>query len=114
MHVSDIWTCDQNGNSKTTFSRPGTVYWKTKIVDAGGSPVAGVTVTCDLYRPDGSLWVANKTSTTDAGGIASNSNAINQNSSTGTYTIRVKSVVKTGWTYNSGANIKTETTFVVQ
>lgn len=58
MHVADIWTCDSAGNPKTIFIRGNhdDIYWKVKIVDAGGSPVSGVSVTTNAYNARGKAW----------------------------------------------------------
>lgn len=114
IHVADIWTCDGNGNAKGTFVRPETVYWKVKIVDASGNPVSGVTVTTELYRPGSSSVWTTKSGTTDAAGIATMNIGLVNNSATGTYTIKISAVTKSGWSYDSAANVKSQTTFIVQ
>ena len=114
MHVADIWTCDVNGTPQSVFTKPCTVYWKVKIVDTGGAPVSGANVVTDLYKPGQSTVWTSKNANTDANGIASMNINIVNNGTVGTYTIKVKSVTKSGWTYDSAANVKSETTFVVQ
>ena len=112
MHVADIWTCDANGNPKTAFIKGETFYWKVKIIDASGNPVAGATVTVEEWAPNGSLWFT-RTGTTGADGIVTMSRGTNGSTRTGTHTLKVTNVTKSGWTYNPGANVKSETQFTI-
>jgi hypothetical protein len=113
MHVADIYTTDSAGNPKGTFTRGETVYWRVKIVDQNNSPVSGATVNCELRKPNGGVWTT-KTATTGADGWALLSMNTVKNNATGTYTINVIGVSKSGATYDPGANVKSSTTFVLQ
>ena len=113
MHVADLYTCTSTGAPSSYFLRGETVYWKTKIVNANGSPVSGASVSTDVYKPNGTLWLT-KTDTTDANGFATSYVNTVKNSALGTYTIKVKTVTKSGWTYDSAANVKNQTTFDLQ
>jgi uncharacterized protein YfaS (alpha-2-macroglobulin family) len=66
-----------------------------------------------LRKPNGSVWTT-KTATTGADGWALFSMNTVKNNATGTYTINVTGVSKSGATYNPGANVKSSTTFVLQ
>ena len=112
MHVQDIWTCDSAGVPKTVFIAGSYIYWKVKIVDASGNPVSGAAVTTHTTKADGSGY--DQSQTTGADGIASFSKKTLTGDPKGTWTIAVTNVTKTGWTYNAGANVKTQTTLTLQ
>ena len=59
------------------------------------------------------MWTT-KTATTGADGWALFSMNTVKNNATGTYTINVTGVSKSGATYDPGANVKSSTTFVLQ
>lgn len=113
MHVDDILTTDANGSPQGTFSRGGTVYWRVKIVDQAAAVVSGASVTTEALLPSGGVWTT-LTSTTGSDGWAVFSKKSNRNQATGTYTVRVTNVTKSGATYDANANLKTSTTFVLQ
>jgi sialate O-acetylesterase len=113
MHVADIYTSDVNGNLQTTFSAGTTVYWRVKIVDESGSPVSGAAVTTVMLKPDGTTWNT-QTVITNSNGWAIFSKSTQKNNAKGTYTINVTNVVKSGAIYNSSANVKSSTTFILQ
>jgi|GEM_PF-5210098 len=104
MHVADMLTTDINGNPKPGFLRGEKIYWRVKIVDQAGNPVSGASVTTNLVKPNGTVWTT-LTSSTDAGGWALFNKGTLNNSATGTYTINVTGVTKTGVSYDSGANV---------
>ena len=112
MHVADLWTCDANGVPCTIFSSNNDPYWKVKVVDSGGSPVAGVSVVTELRAPTGMNSIY--TQSTDANGIASFWQNLVNSSPKGTWTITVVSLTKSGWTHDTGADVKTQTTFIYQ
>jgi hypothetical protein len=112
MHVQDIWTCDASGNPQTVFTKGSTYYWRVKIVDADSAPVSGAMVSTHTAKPGGSGYDSGQT--TGADGVALFSKKSSGGDPTGTWTISVTNVTKTGWTYNSGANVKTQTTFTLQ
>ena len=66
-----------------------------------------------LRKPNGSVWTT-KNGTTGADGWALLSMNTVKNNATGTYTINVTGVSKSGATYDPGANVKSSTTFVLQ
>jgi hypothetical protein len=113
MHVADIYTSDVNGNLQTTFSAGSTVYWRVEVVDESGSPVSGASVTTVMLKPDGTTWIT-QTVTTNSNGWALFSKSTQKSNAKGTYTINVTNVVKSGAVYNSAANIKSSTTFLLQ
>ncbi|MGE5549536.1 MAG: fibronectin type III domain-containing protein [Bacteroidota bacterium] len=113
MHVADIWTCDSAGNPKTTFSAGEYVYWKVKIVDAGGNPVAGASVVTHAAKADGNSY-GDFTNTTGPDGIASFNKKSNNSDPRGTCSITVTNVTLGGWTYDPGTNVKTTTNFTLQ
>src|SRR6185436_11626920 len=109
MHVADMLTTDVNGNPQPGFLRGDKIYWRVKIVDQAGNPVSGASVTTNLVKPNGSVWTT-LTSSTDAGGWALFSKGTLNNSATGTYTINVTGVTKTGVTYDPAANVMSSIT----
>jgi len=76
-----------------------------KIVDASGSAVDGATVYIKITHEDGST-VATLSSTTATNGVASFSQKVR---SSGSYTISVTNVMKTGWTYDPSSNVASYT-----
>ncbi len=113
VHVADIYTSDASGNLQTTFTAGTTVYWRVKVVDQSGNPVSGASVTTVMLKPDGTTWNT-QTVITNSDGWALFSKSTQKNNAKGTYTINVTNVVKSGATYDSGANAKSSTTFVLQ
>jgi len=113
MYVADIYTTDVNGNLQMTFSAGSTVYWRVQVVDESGSPVSGASVTTVMRKPDGTTWNT-QTVTTNSNGWALFSKSTQKSNPKGTYTINITNVVKSGVVYNSGANVKSSTTFVLQ
>ncbi len=113
MHVANILTTDANGNAKGAFNRGETIYWRVQIVAQDGTAVSGASVGTNLLDSTNGLF-ASKTSTTDGQGWAIFSAATKRNSKTGIYTVQVKTVSKSGATYDPNANFKSSTTLVVQ
>jgi hypothetical protein len=66
-----------------------------------------------LRKPNGSVWTT-ETAPTGADGWALFSMNTVKNNATGTYTINVTGVSKSGATYDPGANVKSSTTSVLQ
>jgi len=113
MHSADIYTTDVNGNPQSTFTKPGNIYWRVKVLDGSNNPVSGASVTTQVWQPGGALWVT-KSSTTDATGWATTfTQSLVMNSQSGTYSINVSNITKSGLIYDPGANTKSSTTFVV-
>ena len=113
MHVAAMYSSDLTGTPKTTFI-PGIdspVYWRVRILDAYGNPVSGVTVVTQPYKPDSSTWGGIITSTTGLDGWAVFSKIAPKATGTGAYTVKITSVAKISWTYNTGANVITTITF---
>jgi len=114
MHVADMYTTDVNGTLKTTFiAGTDTLYWRVKIVDQSGNPVSGASVSTSILNPSGNQWTA-ATATTGTDGWALFNHSTQKNNATGTYTINISGVTKTGATYDSSANVKSSTTFTMQ
>jgi len=113
MHVADMLTTDVNGNPQSTFVRGNKIYWRVKIVDQAGNPVSGASVTTNLIKPNGVLWTT-LTSATGADGWALFNKSTLSNSQTGTYTINVTGVTKTGVTYDPAANVMSSITCTLQ
>ncbi|MGE5529281.1 MAG: Ig-like domain-containing protein [Patescibacteria group bacterium] len=113
MHVHDIWTCTSKGTPQTAFTAGDTVYWRVKIVDAGGVAVANALVTTVMKRPDGTTYTT-VTKTTGTDGVAVFSKKTARTDPKGTWTIAVTDVVLSGWTYDPAANLETEITFTLQ
>jgi Malectin domain/PA14 domain/Kelch motif/Glucose / Sorbosone dehydrogenase len=110
-HVSELLTTNSAGTPTATFSRGGTLYWRARILDQSGQPESGAAVTTTVLRPGGGV-LASHTQSTAGTGWALFSRKLP--SSTGTYTIRVDQVAKTGTTYNASANVVSSVTFRVQ
>jgi hypothetical protein len=70
--IADIWTTDAAGTPKPTFANNAPVFYKIKVVDELGAPVAGTTVTTRVYAPTWD-WLTTSTlsAVTDANGVAS-------------------------------------------
>jgi hypothetical protein len=113
MHVADIYTTDVNGVPKDTFNRGETIYWRVLIHDQNNSPLEGASVTTEVLRPNGGVWVT-PTATTGSDGWALFSQKSQKPNPTGTYTINVTNVVKTGVTYDPNANGKDSHQFLLQ
>ncbi|HST21856.1 MAG TPA: hypothetical protein VLR90_12095, partial [Blastocatellia bacterium] len=113
MHSADVISTDSNGNPKTVFTRRETIYWRVKIVDQNNSAVSGASVKTTLSDSVNSTF-SSPTATTNAQGWAVFSAVTKSNSRTGTYTVRLNTVTKTGATYNANANVKSSTTLTLR
>ena len=113
MHIADFYTCNASGTPMSSFTSSNDPYWKVKVFDAGGRPVSGVSVVTKLYKPSGVLFTT-YTQITDASGFVTFSANLVNNSPSGTWTIRVDSMTKSGWTRDTGADVRTEVTFQYQ
>ena len=113
MHVAAMYSCDSSGTPKTTFIAgvDNPVHWRVRILDAYGNPVSGVTLVTQPYKPDGSTWGGTITSTSGADGWAVFSKSAPKATGAGVYTVKVTSAAKTGWTYNTSANVITTISF---
>jgi archaeal type IV pilus assembly protein PilA len=99
MHVSSISVSVQDGGWNDEYGRA-YVY----IVDSSGNAVSGATVSVSWTI--GSNNGGTDSGTTDANGratVASN----HQTDGSRTYTVTVTGVAKSGWTYDSSANVET-------
>ncbi len=74
---------------------------------------SGASVTTKMLKPDGTTWNT-QTVATGSDGWAIFSKTTQKSNARGTYTINVSDVVKSGVTYDSGANVKSSTMFVLQ
>jgi N-acetylneuraminic acid mutarotase/glucose/arabinose dehydrogenase len=110
LHVSTLVTTTSTGTPTTTFSHGSTAYWQATIVDQAGQPVGTAAVTTTVLKPGGSVFVT-QTKPTDSTGRAVFSRKLP--STTGTYTLRVDQVAKTGTVYDPAANAVTSVTFTV-
>jgi N-acetylneuraminic acid mutarotase len=110
LHVSSLVTTNSAGTPTTTFPRRSTVYWQAAIADRAGLPVSNAAVTTTVLKPNGGVLVT-QTTPTDGAGRAAFSQKLP--SVTGTYTVRVDQVAKTGATYDPSANALTSVTFTV-
>jgi hypothetical protein len=110
-HVSDLLTTNSAGTPTATFKRSSTVYWRARILDQSGQPVSGAAVTTTLLKPGGAVLVS-QTRPTASTGWALFSQKLP--STTGTYTIRVAQVAKSGTTYDPSRNALSSVTFKVQ
>jgi hypothetical protein len=113
VHVADLFTTDAAGAPRATFARGDAVFWRIKIVDEAGAPVAGASVTSAVVRPKGTVWTT-PFATTGADGWAAFSQKTQKGNPTGTYTIRITDVNAPGRAYDPTANVRSETTFVLQ
>ncbi len=113
MHIADFFTCNNAGVPMSSFTSNNDPYWRVIVRDAAGAPVAGVTVVTKAYNPNMVLFMT-KTGTTDANGMVHLGMNLVQNSVPGTWTVRVDSLTKTGWTRDLGADVRTEVTFQYQ
>lgn len=77
------------------------------IVDAGGLPVSGASVSGHWSGLTNDI----DSGTTITGQVALNSNSVKN--AAGTFTFTVDSVTKAGWTYNPGANTETSDSIIV-
>src|SRR6185436_19938933 len=112
MHVAALLTTDVNNTPKDVFLAGETLYWRARIVDQTGSPVSGATVSTKLTRADGSVSPA-YTAATNADGWAFFSQTTAPTWPTGTYSVQVTNVTKTGVTYDPSQNVGTPHTFTV-
>jgi hypothetical protein len=111
MHVADIHTTTQSGTPTDTFQAGDTIYWRVQIVDQNGVPVSGAAVTSTLTRPGGATWTT--TNNTDAGGWAYFSQKTTNSWPTGSASVKVDTVTKSGATYNPAANVQTQHNFTI-
>lgn len=113
MHIADFFTCNAAGVPQSSFSSQDDPNWRVIVQDGAGTPLAGVTVVTKAYKPDGSLFQT-KTGTTAANGMVHFSMNLVRNSAAGTWTVRVDSMAKDGWTRDLGADVRTAVTFQYQ
>lgn len=97
MHVSAMAASFTHSGNKHN------VKCDVTIVDAASAAVSGASVTVRWTKPNGST--ATGSATTSASGVAAITLS-NQNKH-GTYTCEVTNVAKSGWTYDSAANVVT-------
>jgi hypothetical protein len=115
MHVETIYTTDVNGTPKDTFSATNRekIYWRIQIKDDVGNPVEGATVSSELRKPSGQLWVTRQDET-DSGGWVYFNQSTTKPQPKGTYTANVTDVVKSGVAYDEASNVKDSHQFLVE
>ena len=113
MHVADMLTTGAGGSPKTIFVKGDKIFWRVQVVNQSNTAVSGALVKTDMFGPTNQLFNSSS-ATTDAQGWAQFSVATKNNTRTGTYTIRVNSVSKTGATYDPAANVKSSVTLTVR
>jgi subtilisin family serine protease len=105
MHVESI------SFSTAWKGRTQTLYITVIIFDQNGAAVSGATVTGTLTLPSGSTEPP-YSDVTDTDGIVTFKYSKKKSAlPLGTYTFTVTNVEKTGWTYDSDANVETSDTF---
>jgi hypothetical protein len=112
IHVAALLTTDVNNTPKDVFLAGETLYWRARIVDQGGSPVSGATVSTKLTRADGSVSPIYN-AVTNADGWAFFSQATTTSWPKGAYSVQVTNVAKTGTTYDPAQNVGTPHAFTV-
>jgi YVTN family beta-propeller protein len=112
MHVANVVTTDSAGNTKTTFTRGQTVFWRILVVNQDNAAVSGASVTVDLVAPNNTTTRFTGTTRTDGWSLFSTTTK--SNTARGVYTVRVNSVTKTNVTYDRAANLKSSTTYTIQ
>jgi len=102
MHVSaiDMW--------HTTAGINKVIYTKVTILDDGGAPVSGATVSLSMTLPGGSTATGSAATGTDGAVTFSVKSKL-----TGTYTSTVTNVTHATLTYDSSANDVTSQTYIV-
>ena len=75
------------------------------IVDSSGNPVSGATVSSSWTHDGG--YSGTDSDTTDSSGLASVHSNDENRYGTHTFAVTITDVVKTGWTYDSSANVET-------
>lgn len=111
MHVADVATMNAAGTVDTNFRRRDTVFWRVRLVDQNGDPVAGASVETVLSL--GTTRIATLGATTGSDGLARFSRSA-QADAPGTYTISATSVLKADAVYDAAANVKSTTTYVLK
>jgi hypothetical protein len=102
MHVSSIVVTIERGSDSHYWDERGRAV--VTIVDASGNAVTGATV----YGTWSGAYSGTDDGNTDNNGqISESSDWINPYWDTHTFTFTITSVVKTGWTYDSSANVET-------
>jgi hypothetical protein len=107
IYVDDIYTTDINGTPKDVFLKDNreVIYWRVLIKKEGAGVVEGASVTCQIVRPNQSVWVE-KASTTGADGWALFEHPTGKPCPVGTHIAKVIDVAKTGETYDPASNVK--------
>lgn len=117
MHVAEMLTTEASFRSpQAAFARGQEVYWKVRIVDQHGRPVAAALVRTDLLRADGSR-LASRTTMTGTDGTALFMHRLLRSDPAGTYSIQVRAVVHADMadaTYDPLANQATSATFTIR
>ncbi|HEV3485473.1 MAG TPA: hypothetical protein VG106_08700, partial [Vicinamibacterales bacterium] len=101
---------DAAGVVQTTFRRRDIVFWRVRVQDQFGNPVAGASVQTRVTF--GVTPVATLTATTGADGTAVFSRRTHGDA-IGTYIVSVGSVSNTDVAYDPSANIVSSTTYVL-
>jgi hypothetical protein len=115
VHLADITPTNAVGSPTATFARGATAYWRVKVVDATGQPVAGVAVTTVSYAPSWDSIYTIATATTDSNGEAAFSHRSAQSDAAGTYFLFPTQVVPGGSAYyDSSGNQRWTTSFTLR
>jgi hypothetical protein len=96
MHISNIAVVVSNGNGNRNYGQA-----MVTVVDANGQPVSGATVSGTFTGDSANA----PNGITNASGQVTLSSPVNKNGST--WTFCVTGITKSGWTYNSSANLET-------
>ena len=104
MHVASIVmsVVPRGSSGGTSYERGQAVV---TIVDSNGNPVNGATVSCSWTR-DGSNS-GTDSGTTDSSGVVMVHSNDERSSGSHTFVVTITGVSKTGWTYDSSANVET-------
>jgi hypothetical protein len=91
MHVAEIQPTDATFHQPQRAFARGSAYWRVRIVDAHGGPIADAHVTVDVIGPDRAVGV-HLVATTTEDGQALFSYGLGQSPLSGVYTVRVVDV----------------------
>ncbi|HJU42893.1 MAG TPA: hypothetical protein VJ691_08760 [Vicinamibacterales bacterium] len=111
MNVADIRTTDAQGNSKSTFRRRDTIFWRVQVVDRNGAAVDGAAVTTEVWLSGSPI--ATLTATTASDGWAQFSRSA-PGDVAGVYTVTVSAVSKTDAVYDAASNVISSTTYTLR
>jgi hypothetical protein len=111
LHVADVATTNAAGTLDSTFRRRDTVFWRVRVVNQNGEPIAGAQVETRVTFGTTAIATLRAISATD--GVARFQRSA-QGDSVGTYRISVTAVDGADATYDAAANILSSTTYVLK